>query len=552
MKRLFYGIACAALAMIAAACSDDAPSVITECKASLSPGDLVITEIMANPDLGEAGGQWFEIYNPTNVTLSLDGLVLVASRDDGSSTTTHTMAGASIGARQYLVVGNALPESVPPFMDYAYGDELTLQSGNGRVAMRCDVVEVDAVAYAGPAQGISIALSNALTPDHLVNDDEENWCQSVNEYVIGSQGTPGEANDCNAGLVEAMCNDGGTMRPIKVPQVGDLIITEVMADPDKVGDDTGEWFELYAVRDVDLIGLALGRDPGDGPEQVLEASLCLHAPAGSYVVFAHSKDAAMNGQLPRMDHLFTLSLLNTNGQLFIGTATTILDSISWTQATAGTSINLDPNFFDTGANDDPGNWCPGTTAYGLGDLGTPGSDNKDCEIIIPGQCNDGGTMRPIVSPTAGQATITEYMANPNVVTDANGEWFEVRFDADVDLNGLQLGKVGSVLSTVASVDCLRVTAGTYAIFARTADSATNGGLPDAHATFGFNLVNTDGSLAIGVDGTELDSVSYATTTAGASTSLDERTPDIWCANTTDAYGPDGNTGTPGAVNPSCP
>ena len=31
------------------------------------------------------------------------------------------------------------------------------------------------------------------------------------------------------------------------------------------------------------------------------------------------------------------------------------------------------------ANDDIGNWCDGVTAYGDGDLGTPGAANPTCQ-----------------------------------------------------------------------------------------------------------------------------------------------------------------------------
>jgi hypothetical protein len=342
-------------------------------------------------------------------------------------------------------------------------------------------------------------------------------------------------------------------RSIVPPAVGDVVITEYMSDPNMVVDTVGEWFEIYVSRDVDLNGLTMGRDPTADPDAVLDEPACLRAPAGSYLVFAKNDDPALNGGLPRVDYLFDFSLVNGEGGLFVGVGTTILDSIAWSGSEAGTSRNLDPEHFDTLLNDDIDSWCPGVDVYGDGDRGTPGAANQQCQIVIPGSCNDNGTLRDIVSPGPGQVKITEYMADPNGVDDTNAEWFEVRFDAEVDLNELELGsQPGAVNATIEAVECLRVPAGAYAVFARKADPAVNGGLPPVAGVFSFALGNSGGRMFVGVDGVELDAVSYDTKRAGSSTSLDEGDGETWCFNTVDGYGTAANYGTPGAVNPACP
>lgn len=551
MDRLFYGFVCAVWAMTPIGCGPE--EEITTCPAALSPGDLVITEVMANPGGDDVRREWFELYNATDAAMDLAGVTVMSSRQDGSDASTHIMDSLSLGPGQYAVLGSALPEVVPPFMDYAYGDDLLLRNDAGRVAVKCDVVEVDAVVYTNMVDGVSQGLSSDLTPDRLANDDLGNWCSAVTEYSPGNLGTPGAGNDCTAGQVGGMCNDGDAPRPVVPAQAGDLIITEVMANPDAVDDASGEWFEVYVTGDVDLNGVGLGRDSTAGADTTLNSPDCLAAAAGSYLVIARTGDAAVNGGLPAADHEFGFSLVNSNGRLFINNGAEILDEVTWATADAGASLNLDPNFFDVSNNDDPAYWCPSSdNSYGDGDLGTPGGANQDCQIITPGFCNDDGVMREVVSPGPGEVTITEHMANPDVVPDSDGEWFEVRFDADVDLNGLQLGKEeGTVLTTVASPDCLRVTSGTYAVFARNNDETQNGGLPRVDAEIGFGLVNGGDRLFVAVGGTELDSVTYPGSTAGASASLDEDNGE-WCDNTTDAYGTGDNTGTPGAMNPPCP
>ena len=39
---------------------------------------------------------------------------------------------------------------------------------------------------------------------------------------------------------------------------------------------------------------------------------------------------------------------------------------------------LDPDHLDADSNDDGAYWCAATTAYGDGDLGSPGEPNPDC------------------------------------------------------------------------------------------------------------------------------------------------------------------------------
>jgi hypothetical protein len=114
--------------------------------------------------------------------------------------------------------------------------------------------------------------------------------------------------------------------------------------------------------------------------------------------------------------------------------------------------------------------------------------------------------------------ITEFMPNPAAVGDADGEWFEIRANAAFDLNGLELGRE-SVETTVAAEPCLSVTAGDYALFARSLDSEVNGGLPAVDARFTFSLINSNGRLFVGIGGEVLDEVTWASSFNGASTSL---------------------------------
>ncbi len=563
MNCLFWRLSAISLAAALAACGPD-PS---GCPSGLLPGDLVINEIMANPDGDDSANEWFEIYNNTGAAIDLEGVVLEASDAAGNNGDSHTMSSVVIEPGRYMVIGGILPEFAPPHVDYGLGSELgNLRNSNARLAVKCDVVEVDAVTYDSTSDGYSLSFTNTIPPSHIENDNQDNWCESTTEFSPGNFGTPGAAGDCSAGGGDGTCDDNGTRRPIEPPADGDLVITEVMPNPAAVDDAQGEYFEVHVTRAVDLNELVMGRDPADGYDTQLSGfNQCLRYEPGSYVVFGRNPLADENGGLPVFDFEFSFSLVNSNGMLYLANydpeteTETILDQVSWASSSSGVSINLDPGAFDPTGNDNPDSWCDTELAsYGLGDLGTPGAENETCPIVLqPGECLDmtmGGMVRAIRTPAPGELTITEYMANPDVISDTDGEWIEIRLAAEVDLNELQIGKAGAVETVVSDPNgaCLTVAAGGYAVFAR---QIPNGDLPAevGDALFDFALNNSNSDIFINDNtGVALDSVAYTSTSAGSSSSLDETDGVTWCANATDPYGPGDNTGTPGLPNPPCP
>ena len=75
------------LALVLCACHGGDPNRGGECAGGIVPGDLVITEIFANPAGTDKGQEWFEIYNARDVPLDVSGLVLRSAKDDGGRTT---------------------------------------------------------------------------------------------------------------------------------------------------------------------------------------------------------------------------------------------------------------------------------------------------------------------------------------------------------------------------------------------------------------------------------------------------------------------------------
>ncbi len=552
LHRLPSILACTFAVASTTACRRDSVSDV-ECPL---PGDLVITEVFANPAGADEGGEWFEIANVSNAPIDLSGYVLQASRLDGSALKRHFVTNLAIDPGEYVALGDVAPDALPDHLGYGYDRDLgSLTNTGGTLAIVCGGTEIDTVTYENAPEAASLALDGSMPPDAIRNDDPAQWCEAKLEYAPGERGSPGAANPACFG--PPTCDDGGTQRPAVPPAAGDLVIAEVMADPSAVADADGEWFEVLVTKDVDLNGLELGTEPG-APKATLSDPTCLSVTAGTRLLFARNPDPMQNGGLPAADHTFDFGLANAGGGLVLSVEGTVIDAVTWTSSTAGAAHNLDPSAEDATANDDPNNWCDATAPYGDGDLGTPGAANTACGGGGGAECLDGGTPRPVVPPQPGQLVIAEVMANPAAVADADGEWFEVVATADVDLNGLGIGATADAPATVVSdPNCIAVTAGTRLVVARSSDPTVNGGLPAVDLTFDGSLTNANGSLVLSVDGTTIDAVSWAAAPDGAALSLDPSAedaaanddPNNWC-DATAPYG-DGDLGTPGDANPPC-
>lgn len=554
-----------ALLLCAAASCGKKGGATVDCKGNFLAGDLVISEVMPNPTGDDTGKEWFEVYNADSTPVDLNGLELVASLPDGTMEKAVVVTAATIPAGGYFVFSSSAPDLLPAYADYGYGATLgALRNDTARLALRCNGIIVDEVTYATVTEGESREFTGAQPPDTVANDDQAKWCNGVAEYETGQKGTPGAAND-SCGAVGTKCDDGGTMRDIVFPTVGDVVISEIMPDPTKVADDAGEWFELTIVHDVDINGLEIGATPGT-PKTTIADSACRRRTAGARLVFARNDMAAMNGMLPAVEATFGFGLSNSGGSLYVGVKGTTLDQVAWTSAAAGASIQLDRDKIDPTMNDDNANWCNGTMPYGAGDKGTPGGENDKCPVVVPpGMCLDNGVLRAVHSPVAGGLVIDELIPDLDGA-DTDKEWFEVQVKVDVDLNGLQIGTTfPTVLKTYTGADCLKAPSGSFLLFLHNDGSGTNplGGLPRVDYRFGFDLVNSNRGIFLGVGGTLVDAVTYTTVPAGASRVLKASKADaamndnvnddaVWCTSTAVYDAPLIDKGTPGAADPNCP
>jgi hypothetical protein len=542
------------------------------CKDTLIAGDVVLTEVFADFKAAaggtgvDDGKEWFEIYNATDRAIDLEGLRIDHSRPDGTKLESHVMGAATLAPGQYFTLGNAAPDLLPVYVDYGYSGDLgdMFNSDGGKLSLNCADAELDAATYEEVSEGHARQLSSAAFPDYTINDLVTNWCEAAEaEFEPSNFGTPGSESDCRP-VVIGECNDAGTPRPTVAPVAGDLIITEVMPNPE--GAETGEWFEARVVRDVDLNGVGLDR-AGDNnvAPNLIESPDCIRVTAGSYVVFAHSTESGPNGGLPtdKIAGTFRFAMVDT-GDARILFDSVVIDAVTWTGADEGVSVALDPDFEDAIANDVVSNYCPGVGAYGAGGLGTPGEANPQCILLPPaGQCSENDANRAIVKPEVGKLVITEFLANAaGTDTDGTQEWIEIQNTGDTafDLNDLGLKGNAAGISSIRSSACKSVAPGEFALFAHIDVTEDNGGLPAVDATFAFALAASNGSISVLDGGTVIDATTWQTPAVGdgVSRQLNPLTPSStdndaqanFC-NSTDAqrYNVDiANFGTPKAAN----
>ncbi|MDX1416087.1 MAG: lamin tail domain-containing protein, partial [Candidatus Promineifilaceae bacterium] len=270
--------------------------------------------------------------------------------------------------------------------------------------------EIDRVEYdGGTAFPDPTGASMSLISPALDNNVGANWCTASTSFGAGDFGTPGGANDCP-----------GSVQP------GVVIVNEIMNNPSAVGDNEGEWFEVYntTTGDIDLNGWTIADNDGDS--HLIANNGPLNVPAGGFLVLGRNADSATNGGVS-VDYEYSgINLANGDDEVVLFDST--LNEVNRVEYDGGPAFP-DPNGASMSLEDPAldnsvgANWCEAVTPFGDGDLGTPGSENICTLPAVP------LTIMEIqgeaqVSPHLGQTVLTNgvitvvrsisfYMQDPN-------------------------------------------------------------------------------------------------------------------------------------------
>lgn len=160
------------------------------------PGQLVISEIMIDPGaVSENVGQYFEIYNPTETTFSLQSCIISDDGGENFEITEEVVISPDTFAT-FAVTTGQIPN---PSVLYSYFD-YSLERGGDEVILTCNDTVIDRVAYSGDFP-ILVGRSMNLDPDFFNATDNNsglNWCATPNDSIyrltLGDYGTPGASN----------------------------------------------------------------------------------------------------------------------------------------------------------------------------------------------------------------------------------------------------------------------------------------------------------------------------------------------------------------------
>lgn len=173
---------------------------------------------------------------------------------------------------------------------------------------------------------------------------------------------------------DGLCDEG-------LINTGDLVITEVMVQPQASSATRGEWFELHNPTSTDIRMCGGWRFVDIGFDEVVVTG-GLVVPAGGYIVAAGNGSPTQNGGV-YPDFVYDRADLpfGDPDELLVEFDGLVIDQVVWlSEPEGGRAWQLGPTTLDAVSNDDPVNWCDAPTVWSTsaGDRGSPGEANPPC------------------------------------------------------------------------------------------------------------------------------------------------------------------------------
>lgn len=343
-------------------------------------GDLLITEVLANPQGTDTGKEFVEIYNRSANEFDLNGIALTSVANEEDATPKTVVVGGqnciSLAADGYAVLASELDSALNGGLtDVVLTEGLTLLNSKPLLLTLSGIETIDQAAVPVAEDGTSWQLR----PQQVTagaNEGDADFCLSKARGVFEGLGTPAQPNTCGV-----TCLEDGVAREVNSPEVGEVIFTEIFANP--IGADAGrDWVELFHTGDasLDLNGLRVETSNGSSTKEwTLESEQCLVMSSGDRRVVG-GQGLAAEGIVPFVvigtatDTLFYASDLSMSLMLD-GLS---LDSVGPLPVSEGTSTQLTNTVQSATGNDDVLSWCVASGVFPDTPQGTPGEVNGTC------------------------------------------------------------------------------------------------------------------------------------------------------------------------------
>lgn len=221
-------------------------------------------------------------------------------------------------------------------------------------------------------------IDNVNSWDHVIPV----WCTSEGTGGTGFVAVDGSIELRTDGTTWSMSAPHGlSLRahcdgsPPSAAAVGDLVVSEIHRDPQRVQDSQGEWLELAGARvgvPVSLTGVSV-RDAG---VDRFDLATSIQLGAGEVCLLAASGLASANGGVrPQIAWpVGTMQLANSADRLELTRGGATLDQVDWTSSwPGGQGVSAERRDLLGAAS--AANFADGSVSFGLGDDGSPGRQN---------------------------------------------------------------------------------------------------------------------------------------------------------------------------------
>ena len=338
-------------------------------------GDLIVTEVYADPSGSDANKEWLELLSQSDRSLDLNKVAIRVTKTDTGSASTFSIESdtcESIKPTERHVIG-ASPD---PAVNGGVGVDLTLDGFslyNGSELL-IEILHLDTVVSTAIVPASEEAASWSLVESA---EAEASWCLSRANGFFEGAGTPGLGNTCGATCYDT---DAELWRVTREPAAGDLIVSEILADPE--GADTGkEFIELYNPRtetfDLNGVVLTLTANEVDATPRsfLIGGESCAAITPGDYRVLAAQIDTTLNGGLRDVVPVLGLTILNSKSLSVALDGAVKIDEAVVPEAESGQSWQLRPQQVSDGTNEAEADFCLSRARGIFEGLGTPSEPN---------------------------------------------------------------------------------------------------------------------------------------------------------------------------------